>query len=89
MKAELLKSLKKTKQEMEDKTGQTCEIEESEDGHVVKCSGTTSGSNIFSSSHSAGMIFICFTVKSCSGHLVETSVNYASYLCSFITSYLL
>ena len=59
MNSELQKKLEKMKQEMEEKTGQTCEIEESEDGHAVKCSGTTSGSKIFSGgSYSRGMVLI-------------------------------
>ena len=56
MKVEMLKTLEKKKREME-KSGQKCEIEESENGHVVKCSGTTSKSNSFSrGSFSTSMI---------------------------------
>ena len=59
MNAELLKKLEKMKQEMEEKTGQKCQIEESEDGHVVKCSGTTKGGiNSLSSSHLTGTILL-------------------------------
>ena len=37
------KKLEKTKKEMEKKSGHKCEIEETEDGHIVKCGGTIAG----------------------------------------------
>ena len=56
MKAEFLKKFEKIKQKMEEKTGQICKIEESEDDPLVKCSGTTSGSNIISGGRNAELI---------------------------------
>ena len=58
----MLKKLEKKKRELEKNTGHTCDIEESEDGHIVKCSGITGGSNILSSSKS-GMVLMLFIIK--------------------------
>ena len=43
------------KRETEKKTGQTCEIIESEGGHALKCSSTIGGSNSLSSRFLAGI----------------------------------